>query len=282
MNIMVTGAAGEYGSLALKHLKQLALNENIFALVRDGSKKAELEAQGFTVRVADYADVNAMVQAFDGIDRLLFVSVPVFELQKNVVEAIKKSNISFIAYTSLCHPEYNKFGLEINHKQTEELIRATGIPHTFLRNNWYMEIIMPLLTTAVKTGDFPYYAGDSRVSWIAKSDLAEAGAKVIAGGEYPEILELSGKAVTFAELAEEVKAVTQRPLNIRNVSKGEFTEAMKRTDISDQGLMFATVWQDYAVNGNNGEAELTADVLESVIGHKLMTAADMLKNQMKI
>lgn len=137
-------------------------------------KKAELESQGFTVRVADYADVNAMVQAFDGIDRLLFVSVPVFDLQKNVVEAIRQSNIGFVAYTSLCHPEYSKFGLEINHRQTEELIRATGIPHTFLRNNWYMEIVMPLLTTAVKTGDFPYYAGDSKVSWAAKSDLAEA------------------------------------------------------------------------------------------------------------
>ena len=84
-------------------------------------KKAELESQGFTVRVADYADVNAMVQAFDGIDRLLFVSVPVFDLQKNVVEAIRQSNIGFVAYTSLCHPEYSKFGLEINHRQTEEL-----------------------------------------------------------------------------------------------------------------------------------------------------------------
>ena len=83
--------------------------------------------------------------------------------------------------------------------------------------------------------------------------------------------------MTFAVLAEEVKAVTQRPLNIWNVSKAEFTEAMKRTDISDHGLMFATVWQAYALNGNNGEAELTVDVFEGVIGHKLMTAADMLK-----
>ena len=37
--------------VALKHLKKLAPNENIFALVRDSRKKAELEAQGFTVRV---------------------------------------------------------------------------------------------------------------------------------------------------------------------------------------------------------------------------------------
>lgn len=40
MNIMVTGAAGEYGSLALKHLKKLVPNENIFALVRDNKKES--------------------------------------------------------------------------------------------------------------------------------------------------------------------------------------------------------------------------------------------------
>lgn len=278
MNIMVTGAAGEYGSLALKHLKRLAPNDNIFALMRDESKKAEYEKQGFTVRIADYADTDSMVRAFEGIDRLLFVSVPVFDLQKNVVEAIKKSNISFVAYTSLCHPEYKKFGLEINHKQTEALISATGIPHTFLRNNWYMEIVMPMLKSAVKTGDFPYYAGDSKVSWAAKSDLAEAGAKVISSGDYPEILELSGEAVTFSELAKEIEIVANRPINIRDVSKAEFTAAMKHTNISEQGLMFATIWQDYAVAGNNGEADLTADVLEGVIGHKLTSAADMIKS----
>lgn len=279
MNIMVTGASGEYGSLALKHLKKLAPNENIFALVRDNKKKAELESQGFTVRVADYADVNAMVQAFDGIDRLLFVSVPVFDLQKNVVEAIRQSNIGFVAYTSLCHPEYSKFGLEINHRQTEELIRATGIPHTFLRNSWYMEMVLPMLMTSAKNGDYPYFAKNAKLGWTAKTDLAEAGAKVIAGGEYPEILELSGNAISYEELAKEVESATEKPLNIRLVSKEEYTVSMKKAGISDMGLMLGTAYQEYAQKGNNGEAELTADVLESVIGHKLMTAAEMIRNQ---
>ena len=276
MNIMVTGAAGGYGSLALEHLKRFAPNDNIFALVRNNRKKAELEAKGFIVRVADYADINSMVQAFSGIDRLLFVSVPVFELQKNVVEAIRKSGIKFVAYTSLCQPDYSKFGLEINHNKTEALISSTGIPHTFLRNNWYTELILPFLTAAAKSGDFPYYAKDAKVAWAAKTDLAEAGAKVISGGEYPEILELSGNAVTFAELAKDVASAGYE-MNIRQVSKGEFANAMRKTDISDMGLMLAVSYQDYAINGNNGEAELTANVLESVIGHKLISAADMLK-----
>ena len=71
----------------------------------------------------------------------------------------------------------------------------------------------------------------------------------------------------------------ERPLNIRLVSKEEYTVTMKKAEISDLGLMLGTAYQEYAEKGNNGESELTADVLESVIGHKLMTAAEMIKNQ---
>ncbi|MBR5684201.1 MAG: NmrA family NAD(P)-binding protein [Ruminococcus sp.] len=164
MNIMITGAAGGYGSYAINFLKEFAPNDNIIALVRDNGKKADLEAKGFEVRVADYSDLSGMTKAMEGVDRLLFVSVPVFDLQKNVVEAAKASGVKYIAYTSICEPQYHKFGLEINHKQTEELIRQTGIPHTFLRNGWYLEMMMPYLEASAKMGAFPYYAGDAKVA----------------------------------------------------------------------------------------------------------------------
>ena len=40
----------------------------------------------------------------------------------------------------------------------EQLIKETGIPHTFLRNSWYLEMAAPLAATALKTGRYPYYA----------------------------------------------------------------------------------------------------------------------------
>lgn len=272
MNIMVTGAAGGYGSYAINFLKEFALKDNIIALVRDNSKRVALEAKGFEVRVADYSDLSGMTKAMQGVDRLLFVSVPVFDLQKNVVAAAKASGVKYIAYTSICEPQYKKFGLEINHKQTEELIRQTGIPHTFLRNGWYLEMMMPYLEASAKMGAFPYYAGDAKVAWAAKRDLAEAGAIVIAYGCDEEILELSGNAVTYAELARS----SGKDMEIKPVSRNEFMAVMARSGIPQMGMMLAQSYQDYAVQGSNGEEKLTSAVLEKVIGHKLLTAAEMI------
>lgn len=51
------------------------------------------------------ADKVSPVRAFEGIDRLFFVSVPVHEVQIPVVEAEKEVGIQFIAYTSLYDPQ---------------------------------------------------------------------------------------------------------------------------------------------------------------------------------
>ena len=59
MNIMVTGAAGGYGTYALEYLKKYAPNDAIIAQVRDKAKAKALEKQGYEVRAADYADAAA-------------------------------------------------------------------------------------------------------------------------------------------------------------------------------------------------------------------------------
>ena len=275
MNIMITGAAGGYGSYAINFLKEFASNDNIIALVRDNGKKADLEAKGFEVRVADYSDLSGMTKAMEGVDRLLFVSVPVFDLQKNVVEAAKASGVKYIAYTSICEPQYHKFGLEINHKQTEELIRQTGIPHTFLRNGWYLEIMIPYLQYAKNKGVFPYYAGDAKLAWAAKRDLAEAGARVIANGCDEEILELSGNAVSYPELARAVDS----SIEIKLMSREECMAIIAKSGMTQLGMVGATAYQDYAVQGNNGEEKLTSAVLEKIIEHKLSKIEDLMSSK---
>ena len=77
-----------------------------------------------------------MVKVLQGIARLLFVSVPTPGIQKNVVDASKECHVKYIVYTSINAIDTPKFGLEINHRQTEEWIKESGIPHTFLRNSW--------------------------------------------------------------------------------------------------------------------------------------------------
>lgn len=277
MKIMVTGVAGGYGHYAVDYVKQFAPEAEVHGLVRNSDDAAVLEAKGIHARIGDYSDKASLVKAFEGIDRLLFVSVPVHELQIPVVEAAKEAGVKFIAYTSLHDPQYAKFGLEINHTQTEKLIKESGIPHTFLRNCWYLEMAAPLAATAVKTGRYPYYAGDAKVSWALKRELAEAGARVITGEGYDEVLELAGVPVSYKEIGEAAKAVTGKDIEIKLVSKDEFGAMMEGSGIDQVGLMLGGAYQDYALVGNNGEAESTADTFEKVLGHPLTPLAEAIK-----
>ena len=277
MKIMVTGAAGGYGHYAVDYVKEFAPEAEVYGLVRNADDAAKLEAKGIHARIADYADKGSLARAFEGIERLLFVSVPVHGLQVNVVEAAKEAGVGFIAYTSLHDPQYAKFGLEVNHRQTELLIKEAGIPHTFLRNCWYLEMAAPLAATAMKTGRYPYYAGDALVSWALKRELAEAGAKVITGEGFDEVLELGTTPVSYREIGEAAQTLTDKSIEIMAVTKDEFNSLMVDSGIDQVGLMLGGAYQDYAIAGNNGEAESTPDVFEKVLGHPLTPLAEALK-----
>ena len=277
MNIMVTGAAGGYGSYALDYLKGFAPDANIYGLVHSAAKGKALEEKGVKVRVADYADRNALVKAFDRIDRLLFVSVPMFDLQRNVVAAAKETGVKFIAYTSIADPQYSKFGLEINHRQTEQLIAESGIPYTILRDNWYLELMEDYLKAAVRNGRFPYYAGTGKIAFALKREYAEAGARVIAGGEYPKVLTLAGKPISFPELAKLTEEAAGKKLDIYETPKGKFPMEFAAGEITDLGRMLAVSYQDYAFAGNNGEENLTPGDFEKVLEHPLTPLADAIK-----
>lgn len=135
MKIMVTGASGGYGHYAINYLQKFApVGTEIYGLVRNQEKANRLSASGVTPRIADYGDLESLVAAFKGIDRLLFVSVPNTDLQQNVVKAIQQSKINYVAYTSLYELDHEKFGLEQNHRVAEEMISQLKVRHTFLRN----------------------------------------------------------------------------------------------------------------------------------------------------
>ncbi|MFJ8072256.1 NAD(P)H-binding protein [Peribacillus sp. NPDC096447] len=277
MNIMVTGANGGYGSYALDYLREFAPEANLYALVRSEEKGKALKDKGINIRIGDYTNLNSMVEALKGIDRLLFVSISVPGVQKNVVEAARINGVKYIAYTSLNGLEYPKFGLEINHRQTEELIKNSGIPYTFLRNNWYLEIIAPFIATSVKTKNFWYYSGDEQISWALKREYAEAGARVIAGGNYGSVLEFAGRPSTLKELVHAAEAATSQTIDIQEVTRNDFDRNIAQTGISQMGLMLAKSYQDYAIAGNNGESEASPDVFEKVLGHPLTPLSKALK-----
>ena len=274
---MITGASGGYGHYAVDHVREFAPEAELYGLVRKPEEAAALEAKGVHARIGDYADKESLVAAFEGIERLLFVSVPVHELQANVVAAAREAGVGFIAYTSIADPQYAKFGLEVNHRQTEGLITESGIPHTILRDNWYTELISDFVAGCVREGTFPYYAVEGKVAFALKREYAEAGARVICGEGYPEVVTLAGTPVSFAELAVAAAEVAGTELDVQAVTKEQFAVRLSGMDMSQLGAMMGTNYQDYALAGGNGEAELLPDEFEAILGHPLTPLADALR-----
>ncbi len=277
MKIMVTGATGGYGTYAIPFIKEFAPNSEVYGIARNEEKAADLETQGIIPRIADYSNVDSLVKAFEGIERLLFISVSVHELQINVVKAAKLAGIQFIAYTSIAGIENNKFGLEINHRATEQLIRESGIPHTFLRDNWYLDMMQGMILAAAKSGKMPYIAGDGKVAWALKKDYAEIGARVITGVGYPEALELAGNPVTYTELAAAIAEAAGHPVEAYPASSTEYTNWMMANGATQMSVMLGSSYQEYALSGNNGEELLSPADMEKVMGHPLRSLTDSVK-----
>ena len=104
---------------------------------------ADLAALGVQIRVADYSQAQTLPAALAGVDRLLLVSGSEVGARiaqhRAVIDAAKAAGVSLLVYTSAPRADTTALPIAPEHKVTEELLRASGIPFTVLRNNWYFE-----------------------------------------------------------------------------------------------------------------------------------------------
>ena len=77
-----------------------------------------------------------------------------------------------LVYTSALQAPTTILGLAAEHKATEELITASGIPATFLRNGWYTENHQQEFTTAREHGVIANSVGDGRLATAPRKDYA--------------------------------------------------------------------------------------------------------------
>jgi uncharacterized protein YbjT (DUF2867 family) len=107
-----------------------------------------------------------------------------------------------IVYTSfLAAAPDATFTFARDHWATEEQIRATGLPHTFLRNSQYLDLV-PLL--ARPDGVIAGPAGDGRIAWVARDDSADAAVAVLTGnGHDGATYDLTGPAAHTLDWAAE-------------------------------------------------------------------------------
>ena len=231
--IAVTGATGHLGRLVVKDLldRGVAPSE-LVAAVRSPEKASALADHGVAIRRADYTEPASLKSAFEGIDRLLLISSSEVgervSHHRNVVDAAEETGVGFLAYTSMLRAATSPMQLAAEHRATEELIRESGIPFTFLRNGWYIENYTEQLDQALAQGVLIGSAGEGRISGATRADYAAAAAAVLTGeGHEGEVYELGGdEAFTMDEVAEEITAQSGTEVVYRDLPVEEYRQAL--------------------------------------------------------
>ena len=206
--IVITGATGALNGATVEHLLTLVPASSIGVSVRDVGKAAHFADRGVRVRPGSYEDPAALRDSFEGADQVLLVSsndpaADQIPLHRAAIEAAVDAGASRILYTSHQHVSPSSpFPPARDHFATEELLAASGVAWTSLRNGFYAHTLDWLLGPWRTTGVIAAPA-DGPVSWTSRADQAEAEAVVLAARPFDGPVTLTARAaVTFDDIAE--------------------------------------------------------------------------------
>jgi len=279
MKYLVTSATGDLAGKAVNYLRELVSKEDIIVTSRSLEKAKALENEGIEVRQADYFDKESLRKAFNGVDRILFVSSGDLnsreQQHKNVVDAARESSVSFIAYTSAPKIKDSNAGVAPDHIATEEYIEDSGLNYAFLRNNWYLENEAMFIQGAKNGRSIVYSAGDGKVGWAVKEDYAEAGARVLAeAAPKQQIYELGGKPITYKELSDKINSVIEDSVEVHQVTDQEFEDHLIKLDMTQEAAQaIVGIQQDI----RNGELNVSSEDLETVLNRKPTPLEEKIK-----
>ena len=231
--IVVTGATGQLGRLVISQLIDAGVPaSSLVAAVRSPAKATDLAARGVQVREADYTRPATLARAFQGAQRVLLISSSELGQRlaqhRAVIEAAREARVGQLVYTSLLHADTSPLGLAGEHRATEALIVASGLPHVLLRNGWYTENHLASIGPALQHGVYLGAAGAGRIASATRADYAAAAAAVL---QQPvganRTIELAGdRAHTLAELVDELNRQTGRTLRYQDLRPADFEAAL--------------------------------------------------------
>ncbi|GAB3258397.1 NmrA family NAD(P)-binding protein [Kineosporia babensis] len=278
--IIVTGATGALNGATVGHLLQRVPAQELAVVTRDVSKAERFAERGVEVRFGDYAAVDSLPAAFAGADQLLLVSsndpaAEAVSLHRNAIEAAARAGVGRILYTSHQGAAPGSlFKPARDHYATEQILAASGLPWTSLRNGFYAHSLTWLAGPWKETGRITVPA-DGPVSWTAREDAAEAAAVILTSeSAYDGPVTLTaGAAPTFAEVALIASEVAGRPITIEVLDPQQW---VARQIASGQPEFVARFTLGMYQAAEQGFFAGTDPLLKSLLGREPRTVKDVL------
>ena len=205
--LVLTGTTGHVGGGAARSL--VGAGHEVVQVVRDPAR-ALPDVPASVVRGLD--DREGLLAALGPGDRVFMVSAweehdERMRLHRAFVDAAAEAEVGHLVYLSFVNAAPDAaFSHARSHAETEERIRASGLPFTFLRTSYYAFCLAAFFVDGQARGP----AG--RVGYVAREDCAAAVAGAMAGAaDVGATYDVTGpEAPTLEESAERVGTLLGR------------------------------------------------------------------------
>ena len=216
--ILVT-TAGKVGTKAALLLRQRELPVRV--LVRDPGKAKTLADAGAEIAVGDL-DVPASIDAaMTGVTAVILVSPAVPAQELHVVASATRAGVGHVVKATSKSSADSPIARRRGQAEIEAGLAASGLSHTLLRSNAYMQNVLALAPAIARTSGFGSAAGKGRAGMVDARDVAAVAAEIAAspashaGKTYwltgPELIsnydvaevlsKLLGRTITYTELS---------------------------------------------------------------------------------
>lgn len=274
--ILVTGATAHLGKVVTEELLKRTDAANIAVLVRDPDKAAAWQAKGVKVFKGDYNDYNSLVTAFQGIDKLYFISgndVTGRILQhENVVNAAVAAKVKHVFYTSYQHEtEVGASAVGIvaeAHLATEKWLKASGLAYTILAHALYADVLPMFLGEKIlESGTIFLPAGDGKAPYATRYDMGVAGAILLlgAGHENKTYNLAADTSYSFNDIAQQLSELSGKQIQYLPASTTDFTAQLTQAGVPVEGIHILAGFSEAIAQG---EFDFPDTTLEQLLGRK--------------
>lgn len=215
--IVVTGSTGNVGGEAARILAESRVPLRLLA--RNEARVSHFS--GAEVSIVDYAEPEKLAEALHPGDRVFMVSV--YEghderlgKHKLFVDAAAAADVGQLVYLSFINAAADApFVHAVSHFETEEMIKAAGLPYTFLRTSLYQASVPWFFEEDACRAP----AGDGLASWVSRRDVGAAVAAVLRqDGHVGQTYNLTGpEAISMEQTVERVNGLIGTELRYEDV-----------------------------------------------------------------
>ena len=262
MTYAVTAATGQLGRAIVSELIAQYGESSVIAVCRDASKASDLPCEK---RIASYGDLASLEKALKDVDAVCIISLNGdpsvrLPLHASVVDAAKLSGVKRVVFTSIMGGKAPGHSLWYNliksNRDTEELLKSSGLDYVIGRNGLYIEPDVAYIETYKEEGEVSNCAGRGRCCYTTRPELAKAYASLMSEQHLRnKTFNLCGEPLTQRQLVSHLNNTFETDLIYRSVTEEDYLDDRKQALGDLMGQIIAGIYAAIAQEDNVGPSD---------------------------